>query len=78
MKIKKRTLKQVFLEEHSLDATYNTDLIEYLQRYDGKKGYKFIGVIMRDEVSRVKNCRKCFYIVNYDKSIWRYNARQVD
>ena len=68
MKIKKRTLKQVFSEEHSLDATYNTDLIEYLKRYDGKKGYKFIGVIMRDEVSKVKNCRKCFYIVNYDKS----------
>ena len=39
MKIKKRTLKQIFAEESTLKATYNTNLIEYLKKYDGKKSY---------------------------------------
>ena len=60
MKIKKRTLKQIFSEEDSLNATYNTDLIEYLKRYDGKNSYKFLGVIMRDQVKKLKKCKKCF------------------
>ena len=68
MKIKKRTLKQIFSEEDSLNATYNTDLIEYLKRYDSKNSYKFMGVIMKDQVKKLKKCKKCFYIVNYDES----------
>ena len=53
MKIKKRTLKQIFAEESTLKATYNTDLIEYLKKYDGKKSYTFGGVVMKDEVKKM-------------------------
>ena len=65
--MKRRSLKQIFAEEESLPATYNTELASYLKKYDGYRGYKFFGVIMRDTVKFVKNCNKCFYIVNYDK-----------
>ena len=41
MKIKKRNLKQIFAEESTLKATYNTDLIEYLKKYEGKKKLYF-------------------------------------
>ena len=37
MKIKKRNLKQIFAEESTLKATYNTDLIEYLKSMMGRK-----------------------------------------
>jgi len=54
MKIKKRTLKQIFAEESILKPTYNTDLIEYLKKYDGKKNYTFGGVVMKDEVKKMQ------------------------
>jgi len=54
MKIKKRTLKQIFAEESILKPTYNTDLIEYLKKYDGKKRYTFGGVVMKDEVQKMQ------------------------
>jgi hypothetical protein len=68
MKIKKRTLKQIFAEESTLKATYNTDLIEYLKKYDGNKSYVFGGVVMKDEVKKMQIKKKMFFIVNYDKS----------
>ena len=68
MKIKTRTLKQIFAEERTLKATYNTDLIEYLKKYDGKKSYTFGGVVMKDEVKKMEIKKKMFFIVNYDKS----------
>ena len=50
VKIIKRTLKKIFENEDSLPPTYDKDLKEYLKKYDGKNGFKFSGVIMRDEV----------------------------
>ena len=42
--MKRRSLKQIFAEEDSLPATYNTELASYLKKYDGYRGYKFFGV----------------------------------
>ena len=67
-KIKKYTLKQIFENEHILPATYNVDLIEYLKKYDGKNGYHFAGVIMKNEINRIEIHDKMFMIVNYDNS----------
>lgn len=68
VKIKKRTLKKIFEEEENLDVTYNKDLREYLKKYDGKKGFKNCGVIMRNEVKKLKIHDKMFVIVNYDST----------
>lgn len=68
VKIKKLTLKQIFENEQTLPATYDKDLKEYLNKYDGKKGYKFAGVIMKDEVKKLTIHDKMFFIVNYDTS----------
>ena len=68
VKINKRTLKKIFEEEENLDVTYNKDLREYLKKYDGKKGFKNCGVIMRNEVKKLKIHDKMFVIVNYDST----------
>ena len=68
VKIKNNSIKEIFDNENILKATYNVDLIEYLKKYDGKKGYIFTGVIMRDEVIKMPVYDKQFFIVNYDKS----------
>lgn len=66
VKLKKRTLREIFENEQILPATYDKDLKEYLNKYDNKKGYKFAGVIMKDEVKKLKINDKMFFIVNYD------------
>ena len=66
--LKKRSLKRIFQEEHHLPATYNTELESYLKKYDGKNGYRFSGVIMKDQVKKLNISDKMFCIVNYDKS----------
>ena len=68
MKIKKRSLKQIFEQESTFKATYNTDLIAYLKKYDAKKEYIFGGVIMRNEVKKMEIKKKMFFIVNYDEN----------
>ena len=68
VKIKKYSIKEIFDNENILKATYNVDLIEYLKKYNGKKGYVFSGVIMKDEVVKMPVYDKQFFIVNYDKS----------
>ena len=68
VKIKNNSIKEIFDNENILKATYNVDLIEYLKKYDGKKGYIFTGVIMKDEVIKMPVYDKQFFIVNYDKS----------
>ena len=68
VKIKNNSIKYIFDNENILKATYNVDLIEYLKKYDGKKGYVFTGVIMKDEVIKMPVYDKQFFIVNYDKS----------
>jgi len=68
VKIIKRTLKKIFENEDSLPPTYDKDLREYLKKYDGKNGFKFSGVVMRDEVRKLKIHDKMFLIINYDKS----------
>jgi hypothetical protein len=68
MKLKKLTLKQIFENEATLPATYNTELIEYLQKYNNKNDYVFSGVIMSNEVSKIVVKDKQFFIVNYDKT----------
>ena len=66
VKLKKLTLKQIFENEQTLPATFDKELKEYLNKYDNKKGYKFAGVIMKDEVKKLKINDKMFFIVNYD------------
>lgn len=68
VKIKKYTLKQIFENEHILPATYNVDLTDYLRKYEGKNGFHFTGVIMKDEVKKIQIHQKMFMIVNYDNS----------
>ena len=68
MKLRKLTLKQIFENEDTLPATYNTELIEYLRRYEGVNGYVFSGVIMSNEVRKIEIKEKQFFIVNYDKT----------
>ncbi len=68
VKIKKYSIKEIFDNEDILKLTYNVDLIEYLKKYDGKKGYVFTGVLMRDEIVNMPIHDKQFFIVNYDKS----------
>ena len=68
VKIKIYSIKEIFDNENILKATYNVDLIEYLKKYNGKKGYVFSGVIMKDEVVKMPVYDKQFFIVNYDKS----------
>ena len=68
VKIKNYTIKEIFDNEDTLKLTYNVDLIEYLKKYDGKKGYVFTGVLMRDEIVKMPIHDKQFFIVNYDKS----------
>ena len=44
--MKRRSLEQIFAEEDSLPATYNTELASYLEKYDGYRaiwdGEKFL------------------------------------
>ena len=61
MKLRKLTLKQIFEDEDTLPVTYNTELIEYLKKYDGKNGYVFSGVIMSNEVSKIIVKEKQFF-----------------
>ena len=68
VKIIKRTLKQIFENEDSLPPTYDKDLKEYLKKYDGQNGFRFSGVILRDEVRKLKIHDKMFLIINYDKT----------
>ena len=53
VKIKKYSIKEIFDNENILKATYNVDLIEYLKKYNGKKGYVFSGVIMKEEIVKM-------------------------
>ena len=66
--IPKRSLNQIFVLENELPATYNTELDKYLKKIHNKNGYKFIGIVMRDEVRKLPCPSKCFFIVNYDES----------
>ena len=68
VKIKNYSIKNIFDNEDILKLTYNVDLIEYLKRYDGKKGYVFTGVLMKNELVKMPIHDKHFFIVNYDKS----------
>ena len=64
----KRTLKEIFAQETELPATYNTELDKYLKKIDKKNGYRFVGVVMRDQLHKIKCPSKGFFIVNYDAS----------
>jgi len=68
VKIKNYSIKEIFDNEDTLKLTYNVDLIEYLNKYNGNNGYVFTGVLMRDEVKKMPIHDKQFFIVNYDKS----------
>ena len=68
MKLRKLTLKEIFDDEDTLPATYNTELIEYLNKYEGVNGYVFSGVVMSNEVRKINVKDKQFFIVNYDKT----------
>lgn len=66
--LKKRTIKEIFDNEDSLDSTWDKQLSDYLKKYDKKKGYIFDGIYMKDKVNFIKVKPKQFFIVNYDTS----------
>lgn len=61
------TLKYVFENEDKLDLTYDIQLHNFLTPYNGVNGFKFIGILMKNEVKNIED-DKFFCIVNYDKS----------
>jgi len=66
--LQKRSLKEIFELEYELPATYNTELDKYLKKLDNKNGYKFMKVIMKDQIYKTKFPNKFFCIINYDTS----------
>jgi hypothetical protein len=61
-------LKYIFKNEDKLDLTYDNQLRDYLGRYDGHNGFRFNGIIMKDEIKNLPNDGNFFCIINYDKS----------
>ena len=59
-------LKKIFKNEDKYKATYDYELVEYLQKYDIKYGYKFAGVITKDKVKYLPKDTNFFAIINYD------------
>jgi len=59
-------LKTIFKNENKLPATYNTELIAYLNKYNNKNDYIFTGVIMKDEIKNINVSEKMFMIINFD------------
>ena len=65
--MKQINLTTIFKNEDKYKPTYDFQLDTFLKQRDGTNGFKHIGVLMKDDLSKLpKLPARCFCIVNYD------------